>query len=75
MLNYYFTANLDNETTLCLAPISEARAALAAEEIEDTSGYFLYEFRHTNTTPEVKVLARVASDEAALRLREMLQMA
>ena len=72
---YYFTANLDNETTLCLAPISSTRAAQADECIDDVSGYFLYEYRRTNsTTPEIKVIARVATDDAALTLSRMLKM-
>lgn len=74
MSEYYFTANIDNETTLCLAPMSSARVADSGQEIEDTSGYFLYETRRTNDLSEVTIIARVVSEDAALQLSRMLNM-
>lgn len=75
MVNFYFSVNLDNDTTLCLAPLTDSRIALSGEELEDTSGYFLFEQRHSEELPEIKIIARVLSEEAAFRLRAMLKMA
>lgn len=71
MDGYYFSVELDECRTLCLAPLTERRRAMADQDIPDPSGYFLFEKR---TTGEVEVIAQVLSEEAALRLREMLKM-
>ena len=43
MAEHYFSTNIDNETTLCIAPLTNRRLAMSGQEISDTSGYFLYE--------------------------------
>ena len=45
MAEYYFSAKTDMETTLCIAPITDKRIELSGEEIEDRSGYFLYQIK------------------------------
>lgn len=72
MAEYYFSAPVDSETTLCIAPITDKRVELSGEEIEDRSGYFLYEIKGGGEPREVQILARVTSEEAAFRLKEML---
>ena len=42
---YYFSKALDNYRTLCLAPLTERRLAEPGQEIQDVSGYFLFEKR------------------------------
>jgi hypothetical protein len=44
---------------------------MSGEEIPDASGYFLYTVSHTTRPETVEILARVQSDEAAWRLRNM----
>lgn len=72
MAEYYFSAQIDNETTLCIAPLTDRRLELSGEEIEDASGYFLFATRGGCDPTDVEILARVPSEEAAWRLRGML---
>jgi hypothetical protein len=71
MEDFYFSVALDDRRTLCLAPLTERRIAMADQDIPDPSGYFLFEKHNTG---EVEVIAQVLSEEAALRLRAMLNM-
>ena len=72
MSEYYFSAQIDSDTTLCIAPITNKRVELSGQEIEDRSGYFLYQVRGGAEPGEVEILARLESEEAALRLKDML---
>jgi hypothetical protein len=72
MAEYYFSANIDSDTTLCIAPLTDRRIELSGEHIEDRSGYFLYQTKGGSEPGEVVILARLTSEEAALRLKEML---
>ena len=74
MSAYYFSVALDNYRTLCLAPLTDRRIAASGQDIQDVSGYFLYEKRGNGDGAEIDILAQALSDEAALRLRELLQM-
>jgi hypothetical protein len=74
MAEHYFTTNLDNETTLSIAPLTNRRITLSGQEIEDTSGYFLYETCKSSEPNEVKIIARVLSEDAAFQLSRMLRM-
>ena len=72
MSNYYFSAQIDKDTTLCIAPLTSKRIELSGQQVEDVSGYFLYQSRGGGEPSEVQILARLESEEAALRLRHML---
>lgn len=74
MEGFYFSARIDDECTLCLAPMTERRLSMAAEPVADTSGYFLYELKGTGESARVEIIARIVSDDAALRLRDMLKL-
>jgi hypothetical protein len=74
MSEYYFSAKLDDDTTLCIAPITEKRIELSGQTISDKSGYFLYQTKGGGEPSEVEIFARLTSVEAALRLRQMLSM-
>jgi hypothetical protein len=74
MAEYYFSAKIDTETTLCIAPISDKRVDLSGQEIEDRSGYFLYAVKGGGEPREVEILAQLKSDEAVLRLKQMLNL-
>ncbi|MDP1631823.1 MAG: hypothetical protein Q8L66_10435 [Caulobacter sp.] len=71
MAGYYFSAALDNDTTICLAPLSDRRLELSGEDLTDTSGYFLYTVHHGAQPEAVEILARVQSEDAAWRLKGM----
>jgi hypothetical protein len=72
MADYYFSAQIGSDTTLCIAPITDRRIELSGQKIEDSSGYFLYQTKGGAEPGEVEILARLVSEEAALRLRQML---
>lgn len=75
MANFYFSVNLDNERTLCLAPLTDRKIAMAGVEVPDPSGYFLFERNESDNFGGVEIIAQVFSDEAALRLRDLFNMA
>jgi hypothetical protein len=64
---------LDNDRTLCLAPLCDRYLAISGELIADATGYFLYE-RRASDPDSVKIIAQVRTDGAALQLREMLNL-
>lgn len=75
MAEFYFSVNLDNDRTLCLAPLTDRRIALSGQEIPDPSGYFLFEKRSSDELGGIEIIAQVLSEEAAFRLRDMFKMA
>jgi hypothetical protein len=74
MSEFYFTATLDNGRTLYLAPLTSRLIEQSGQGVADASGYFLFERCHSDTSARVEIIAQVVSEEAALRLREMLSM-
>ena len=47
---------------------------MSGQDIEDSSGYFLFERRGTGEGAEIEILAQAVSEDAAHRLREMFEM-
>jgi hypothetical protein len=74
MSEYYFSAKIDSHTTLCIAPLTNKRVELSGEKIDDMSGYFLYQTKGDGEPGEVEIIARLTSEDAALRLKEMLSL-
>lgn len=74
MASYYFSRKTATDTVLCISPMSDARIELSGEEVADQSGYFLYELKGGAQPGEVEILARLQSEEAAMRLKQMLKL-
>jgi hypothetical protein len=74
MAEYYFSAKVDSDTTLCIAPITNRRVELSGQEIADRSGYFLFQTRGNGEPGDVEIIARLESEEAAFRLKDMLSL-
>lgn len=74
MDEFYFSVNLDNDRTLCLAPLTDRRIAMSGQEVMDPSGYFLFEQQPSDEHGGVRIIAQVFSDDAVERLRDMLKM-
>lgn len=74
MNHYYFTKDIDDFTTLCLAPITNRLAEMSGECPADLSGYFLFQRSRATELLDVKIIAQIHSDEGALELSQMLQM-
>ena len=70
----YYSVNIDNERTLCIAPLTDRRITMSGQEIDDTSGYFLFEKRGYGAFAGIEIIARLASEDAVDRLRDMLNM-
>jgi len=75
MAEYYFSKKIDKETSLCIAPLTDKRIELSGETIDDPSGYFLYEVRGRGEPDEVRILAKIPSEEAAFQLKDILELA
>ena len=73
MADLYFSTNLSNEVTLCIAPLTTNRAIANGIE-KDQAGYFLYEKNLAESTGNVAVIAHIKSEEAAMRLSQLLGM-
>jgi hypothetical protein len=71
---YYFSMNLCNDTTLCIAPLSNRKIEESGQAVGDTSGYFLYETNRTDGMPNVRIIARLLSEDAACELSQRLGM-
>jgi hypothetical protein len=71
---YYFSAELQDGRMLCLSQMTDRRLAMSGQAIDDVSGYFLYELHGKHDTAPVEIIARVPTEEAAFRLREMLNL-
>ena len=74
MAEYYFSKEIDSETSLCIAPLTDKRIELSGETVEDPSGYFLYEVKGGGEPHDVNIIARLASEEAALQLKDLLSL-
>jgi hypothetical protein len=75
MPDFYFSVNLDAERTLCLAPLTDRRMAMADVTVTDPGGYFLFEKRGSDECGQVQIIAQVFSEDAVFRLRELFGMA
>jgi hypothetical protein len=71
----YLGVQLDEDRVLCVAPLTNRNIELSGQDIEDKSGYFLFEKRGRDETQDVEILAHLISEEAALRMARMLNMA
>jgi len=74
MSGHYFSRNLDDDRTLYLAPLTDRDVERSGQEIADVSGYFLFESCRSDILGRVEILARVADETAAFKLRHMLSM-
>jgi hypothetical protein len=71
---YYFSANVDNNRVLCIAPLTNRRIEGCCEPLDNISGYFLFETNRTEGPNSTRILARIVSEEAAVELSAMLNM-
>jgi hypothetical protein len=74
MDDLYLTVNTEEGTTLCLAPLSDRQISMATQEVADASGYFLFERHGSGEMERIEILAHLVSDEAADRMRVMLNL-
>ncbi|MEJ0025835.1 MAG: hypothetical protein WDN01_07395 [Rhizomicrobium sp.] len=70
----YFSASIDNSTSLCLSPLSDRGAAATSLDPNHAEAYFLYERTQTDGDPEISVIAQVSTSDAALRPSKLLNL-
>ncbi len=74
MEGFYFSSKLDNDRTLCLAPITDRRLEMSSDVVSDVSGYFLYELSGIGESAQVHIIAQITSEDAVERLRDLLSL-
>lgn len=74
MEGLYFSARIGDGRTLCLAPITDRRLAMSTQDVNDASGYFLYELIGAGESARVEIIAQLVSEDAIHRLRAMLKL-
>lgn len=72
MEEYHFGASLSNSRSMCVGPITRDEAAAAGAEFCDGLGYYLY-VTDAENPQATEVLARFASEEAALSMSILLE--
>lgn len=72
MAELYLSVNLADDRTICLAPLTQRQIEASGDELDDPSGYFLFERVHDGEAASINILARLASEEAVERLRHVL---
>lgn len=65
------TTQSHDDTRFCIAPLTRQLMSATGEDASHAAGHFLFE-RQGNGPDDVQILARVASEEAALRLAHLL---
>ncbi len=74
MEDIYFSVNLQDGHTLCLAPLTDRRIAMSGQEIPDTGGYFLYEQKGRGEHADIEVIAHILSEDAVMRIKHAFNM-
>jgi hypothetical protein len=75
MADLYLSAESEDGRRLTIAPMSSAKRERCADPLSDWSGYFLTEEACSGGPfGEVRVLARIEDDDAALRIARLFNM-
>jgi hypothetical protein len=69
----YFSAKIDDQRTLYLAPLTDRHLAMA-EPLENIDGYFLFEKRGEGDLADIEIIAHIPTEDGVLRLRGLLGM-
>lgn len=69
----YLSTESQDDTRLCIAPLTRQIINATGGDASDAAGYFLFE-RQGSDPHDVQILARVASEEAALKLARLLNL-
>lgn len=71
---YFLSANQEDGSVLCLAPLTSRQIAIADIDIEDRAGVFLYQQFGSEDETRIKIIARVLSEDAALMLQSAFRL-
>ncbi len=70
---YYLSADIGDDSALCIAPLTRRAAEAAGEAWANAGGYFLFK-RGKRDREDIEILARLESEDAALDLASMLKL-
>lgn len=70
---HYFSVEVSEGRRLYLAPLTDAQIENSGQEISETDGYFLFE-RDVYDSSRVEIIAKVVSEEAIFKLRQVFNM-
>lgn len=70
MSDYYFNLSVGNRRSLCISPLTREELAGSGTGNGPGLGYFLYE--RDDSAEGVNVLAKIVSEDAAVRLMDAL---
>lgn len=70
---FYFSADIEENATLCIAPLTRRAAEAVGQSWEKCSGYFLFR-RGKGNVEDVEIIAQLESEEAALDLASLLKL-
>ena len=74
MAQYFFSADLGDNRSLFLSPLTDRWLAMSQDVIHDQSGYFLFEQSGIGNAASIDILAQVHSEDAVFKLQEMFKM-
>ncbi|MDX7953512.1 hypothetical protein P7D22_20310 [Lichenihabitans sp. Uapishka_5] len=69
----YLSAETGEDASLCIAPLSKRKVLACGHNPQTSAGYFLYEQKHGDPDG-VEILARIESEEAAIRIAGLLRL-
>jgi len=69
----YLSGSLDEKASLCIAPLTKRRIQASGTNPNDASGYYLFECNHGDPD-SIEILAKLESEDAALRLGRLLNL-
>lgn len=69
----YLSASVDDNASLCIAPLTKRRILASGQDPNDAAGYFLFQCQEDDPD-SVEILARVESEAAAVRLGALLRL-
>lgn len=70
MSDYYFSMAIGNQRSLCISPLTNDELASGEGRAGNGLGYFLYE--RDGADDGLNVLAKIVSEDAAVKLYEAL---
>ncbi|WP_156394220.1 hypothetical protein [Methylobacterium sp. Leaf94] len=70
---FYFSADIEENATLCIAPLTRRTAEAVGQSWEQCGGYFLFR-RLKGNLDNIEIIAHLESEVAAIDLAELLKL-
>ncbi len=75
MEHYFLSADQEDGTVLCMAPLTSRQMQVSDVDIDDPSGVFLYKQTGKDYPTKVQIIARVLTEEAAIMFQSVFKLA